>query len=344
MIRKAMDNNMLAIRGRIIDKAMICILSMCFISGCATDQIIPKPTSLLPEQGQARIILERERRWISDMVRMDIKDNNQIVGGVANGGTLTWDRPQGQMVLSVIPGWDGTFKNSATLTVDVRQGQIYHIKLWTEWDPQGSFLRKLSKGVMVLSKVEGPEVTIADKKLTPGEAIKDNIEREREPISGKTSAIDPVKLKGESFSSINSKEMAKIAVWDLSPGNLPSTYAQDLTSILVSEIAKFKKYEVITQENIRTIAGWTEERMKLGCTDTKCLIALGQMDISKLISGRVGKIGSTYSISLHLFDTQKVKADNSISEECRAEDELIPLVRQTVRKLLAEEFAPRKVD
>jgi hypothetical protein len=89
---------------------------------------------------------------------------------------------------------------------------------------------------------------------------------------------------------------------------------------------------------VRTLAGWTAERMQLGCTDTKCLTALGQMDIAKLISGRVGRIGNTYSISLHLFDTQKVRSENSVSNECRSEDELIPLVRQAVNKLLGEKI------
>ena len=135
------------------------------------------------------------------------------------------------------------------------------------------------------------------------------------------------------------ENLPKIAVWDLQPSNIPSSYAELLTSNLVSEIAKLKRYEVISQENIRTVAGWTEEKMKLGCTDTKCLMALGQMDISKLISGRVGKIGNTYSISLYLFDTEKIKSENSISEQCRSEDELIPLVRQTVRKLLEVQAA-----
>lgn len=143
------------------------------------------------------------------------------------------------------------------------------------------------------------------------------------------------------FTSVSSgKDLPKIAVWDLAPGNIPPAYAQDLTSILVSEITKLGKYEVYSQENVRTLAGWTAERMTLGCTDTKCLTALGQMDIAILISGRVGKIGNTYSISLHLFDTQNVRAENSISEECKSEDELIPLVRQVVRKLLGIEVAP----
>jgi hypothetical protein len=130
------------------------------------------------------------------------------------------------------------------------------------------------------------------------------------------------------------KELPKIAVWDLEARNTPATHAKELTSILVSEIAQTKKFEAFSQENVRTLAGFTAERMMLGCTDSKCLTALGQMDIAKLISGSVGKIGNIYSISLNLFDTQNAKAENALSEFCRTEEELIPMVQRTVRKLL----------
>jgi len=142
------------------------------------------------------------------------------------------------------------------------------------------------------------------------------------------------------FPAYAGKELSKIAVWDLAPRNTPASHAQELTSILVSEISKLGKYEVYSQENVRTLAGWTAERMKLGCTDTQCLIALGQMEIAKLISGSVGKIGNTYSISLNLFDTQNARAENAISEFCRSEDELISLVQQAVRKLLGVPIEP----
>jgi len=132
------------------------------------------------------------------------------------------------------------------------------------------------------------------------------------------------------------KDLPKIAVWDLAARNTPATHAQELTAILVSEIAKLKKYEVYSQENVRTLAGWTAERLQLGCTDTKCLTALGQMDIAKLVSGSVGKIGNRYSISLNLFDTQNTKAENAVSEFCQSEDELIELVQTAIRKLLGE--------
>jgi hypothetical protein len=132
------------------------------------------------------------------------------------------------------------------------------------------------------------------------------------------------------------KDLPKYAVWDLEPRNIPAPHARELTSILVSEISKLGRYEVYSQENVRTLAGWTAERMLLGCTDTKCLTALGQIDIAKLISGSVGKIGSKYSISLNLFDTQKVKAENAVSEFCNSENELIELVQRAVRRLLGE--------
>ena len=143
----------------------------------------------------------------------------------------------------------------------------------------------------------------------------------------------------------NAKDLPKIAIWDLAPREIKGTYAQELTSIMVSEMAKMKKYEVYSQENVRTLAGWTEERMKLGCSGAQCLTALGQMDIAKLISGSVGKIGNRYSVSLNLFDTQNARAENAVSEFGRSEDDLIELVQVATRKLLGVEFpkAPRVI-
>jgi formylglycine-generating enzyme required for sulfatase activity len=132
------------------------------------------------------------------------------------------------------------------------------------------------------------------------------------------------------------KELPKVAVWDLDPVNTPPAHAKWLTSFVVSEITKLKKYEVYSQENVRTLAGWNAERMHLGCTDTKCHLALGQMDIAKLVSGSVGKTGKGYTISLNLFDPQNVRAENAISKTCEAEDELIELIQASVLELLGE--------
>ncbi|MCX5916225.1 MAG: hypothetical protein NTX30_05995 [Deltaproteobacteria bacterium] len=147
------------------------------------------------------------------------------------------------------------------------------------------------------------------------------------------------------FPSLSSgKELPKVAVWDLAAMEVKVTYARQLTAILVSELDKLQKYKIYSQENVRTLAGWTEERMKLGCTNTQCLTALGQMDVTKLISGSVGKIGNRYTISLNLFDTQKAEAEKAISEFCRTEDELIELVQLAARKLMGMEEAATKME
>ncbi len=142
----------------------------------------------------------------------------------------------------------------------------------------------------------------------------------------------------------SAKELPKVAVWNLEERNIPAPYAKELTSILVSEITKLKAFEVYSQENVRTLAGWTAERMVLGCTDTKCLTALGQMDIAKLVSGSVGKIGDRYSVSLNLFDTQNAKVENAVSEFGRSENELIDLVQIAVRNLLGVATSAEKED
>ena len=131
------------------------LLCLLIISGCATTQNIQKPTTSLPAQGMARISLERENIAISDLVRMEIKDNDQIVGNVATGGRLIWDRPQGTMKISVNPMWDGTFKYSTPSTINVASGNIYHIRLTAAWDDtNSSFLKKQSKAVFALQHTE----------------------------------------------------------------------------------------------------------------------------------------------------------------------------------------------
>jgi len=187
---------------------------------------------------------------------------------------------------------------------------------------------KSRQGVKSLEKYaqKGDKVT---RSVTAGAVL-----GEQKTILGENKKDSPRQESIPSPTAVVEKDRSKVAVWDLTPGDIKAAYAQDLTSILVSEISRSGKYEVYSQDNVRTLAGWTAERMTLGCTDTKCLTALGQMDIAKLISGRVGKIGNRYSVSLNLFDTQNARAEKSVSEFGRSEEELIDLVQVAARNLL----------
>jgi hypothetical protein len=182
------------------------------------------------------------------------------------------------------------------------------------------------------------EVAFFKKAKTPAESDRRESGQDAGPARATTPQPAPAPEPGPK------KDLPKLAVWDLASRNTPDSHAQELTSILVSEIGKINKYEVYSQENVRTLAGWTEERMKLGCTSSQCLTALGQMDVARLISGSVAKIGNRYSVSLNLFDTQNSKSEKAVSEFCNSEDELIELVQIASRKLLGADLPPARAE
>jgi hypothetical protein len=49
----------------------------------------------------------------------------------------------------------------------------------------------------------------------------------------------------------------------------------------------------------------------------------------------ISKIGDRYSLSLNIFDTQNAKSERTVSEFCQSENELLELITQRCKKLLA---------
>jgi hypothetical protein len=296
------------------------ILVSLMLGGCATVPYNSSPpeTTLLPQE-ESFIQVNANGPWRSSGVIVKTGNQYQIkASGLWRHGPWFWDRwvgPDGVGAFSgftIIQGF-----TMCTLIAKIGDGSPFAVG--------GSLLLKPNQEGLLYFKMN----------RSSGEgAAQGKVDVTIKNISG-DSPVPSALINKNLPSTSSGKELLKIAVWDLTPRNTPVTHAQELTSILVSEIAIIKKYEVYSQENVRTLAGWTEERMKLGCTNTQCLTALGQMDVAKLISGSVGKIGDTYSISLNLFDTQNAKAENAVSEFCASENELIGMVRKAVRNLLA---------
>jgi hypothetical protein len=291
---------------------ILSLFLLCLLLGCAAIpyEIAPDPERVLEPQQKTTFIIKASGDWRSSGVLVEKGSRYQITasGRWRVGGIHTWVGPDGIGTTNVFPIVDGY--TEGTLIAKIGDSPPFAVG--------NSFrLQPPSDGLLYFR--------INDR------TFYDNQGQVEVSVENVTKIVDTLSPPAVS----PGRELPKMAVWDLSAGNIPPAYAQDLTSILVSEITKLGKFEVYSQENVRTLAGWAAERMALGCTDTKCLTALGQMDIAKLISGRIGKVGDTYSISLNLFDTQKVKAERSISEFTRSENELISLLQQCVRKLLA---------
>jgi hypothetical protein len=86
------------------------------------------------------------------------------------------------------------------------------------------------------------------------------------------------------------------------------------------------EYEVLSKEDLETIAERTKMRQMLGCDDTQCLIDFGQAIGTKyMVAGSISKLGDTYSVDLRLIDTEGDNAGvkNRASKKCMCpEDQL----------------------
>ncbi len=70
------------------------------------------------------------------------------------------------------------------------------------------------------------------------------------------------------------RELPKIALLNSTPDDITPAHPQAVTSVVGSEAAKLRKYEVYSQDNVRILAGWGAERMTFGCTDNKRLTVI----------------------------------------------------------------------
>ena len=119
----------------------------------------------------------------------------------------------------------------------------------------------------------------------------------------------------------------KLAVMDLKAKyGVADGLAEALSVEVRNAIHSQGEYEVLSKEDLETIAERTKMRQMLGCDDTQCLIDFGQAIGTKyMIAGSVSKLGSTYSVDLRLIDTEGGNAGvkNRASKKCTCpEDQL----------------------
>lgn len=124
----------------------------------------------------------------------------------------------------------------------------------------------------------------------------------------------------------------RLAVMSLKAQNPEQqAFAETISVEIRNEIHKLEIYEVVSQEDIDTLAQRTATIQKLGCDDNQCLITFGnQLGSRFMVAGSMAKLKEKYHIGLRLLDTGKddpgVKARTSRECSC-SEDELLKVAR-----------------
>lgn len=127
-----------------------------------------------------------------------------------------------------------------------------------------------------------------------------------------------------------------IAVVGLDALGIDPIQVQILEVRLGNELANISGYRLIERNQINTVL--EEQSFQLsGCTDNKCIVEVGMLlNADYVITGAIGHIGSTYTISLRMLNTRTAEVTNTADYDYTGEiDNLLKIgIRNAAQKLL----------
>jgi curli biogenesis system outer membrane secretion channel CsgG len=120
------------------------------------------------------------------------------------------------------------------------------------------------------------------------------------------------------FSQDNSK--MKIAILDFnSTGGISLEESITLTNRLRSMLVKTNALIVLERGKMEEILS-EQGFQQTGCTSTECAIEVGKLlNVQKMVSGSIGKLGKTYTIDLSLIDVKTAQIEKSFVRDYKGE-------------------------
>ncbi|MBI5526856.1 MAG: hypothetical protein HY897_11030 [Deltaproteobacteria bacterium] len=108
-----------------------------------------------------------------------------------------------------------------------------------------------------------------------------------------------------------------------------------LTELVIDEVTKLKKYNVIGQKDLEKMVSWEKEKLK-SCTEGSCLAEIaGAMGATFYIEGSIGLYGSQYIITTKLIDASKVEI---LARETKRVGKSEDLVVETIIRMVKDLF------
>ena len=141
--------------------------------------------------------------------------------------------------------------------------------------------------------------------------------------------------------SLQAKE--SLMVKDLTPQmGINKQMTTALSEIIRNTIARSGKFNVQSLDDMAAVSKIVEEKLKLGCDDTKCLIELaGALGTNLVVAGSLSKFGTLYTFSLRLISShgKDIGVIKRESEKCKCTDEeLISVAERLARKLIGKKI------
>ena len=126
------------------------------------------------------------------------------------------------------------------------------------------------------------------------------------------------------------KEKIHIAVLDFSnTGGLSKFETVTLSTRLSSMLVKTEAFVVLERGKMDEILN-EQGFQQSGCTTTECAVEVGKLlNVQKMVSGSIGKIGKTYTIDISLIDVRTAQIERSFIRDYKGEiDGLLQIMQE----------------
>ncbi|MBI4650113.1 cache domain-containing protein [Candidatus Desantisbacteria bacterium] len=146
------------------------------------------------------------------------------------------------------------------------------------------------------------------------------------------------------------QDKIKLGVYDLTTLGIDNEKAKILTGILRQRIFSTGKYDLLAEEDMKTILKNLGLKQQLNYQDSEdsIIAELAQsLGIDQMITGAIGKMGNICILDLRLVDAKKAKTINIINKQCLYDDqEIINTATQSILELVGTKtsYLPPQVE
>jgi len=130
-------------------------------------------------------------------------------------------------------------------------------------------------------------------------------------------------------------EKTTVAFIGLEASGVSEASASGIADTLLDALINTKRFEVVERERLNALM--EEQGLALsGCTTTECFVQVGQLaGASKVVVGKVSKVGETYTATVRVVDVFLGKVELSESAESNSLDGLLSACREMAARLAA---------
>lgn len=138
------------------------------------------------------------------------------------------------------------------------------------------------------------------------------------------------------FLTAQENKKMKIAVLDFgSTGGISLEESITLTNRLRSMLVKTDALIVLERGKMEEILS-EQGFQQTGCTSTECAVEVGKLlNVQKMVSGSIGKLGQTYTIDLSLIDVKTAEIEQSFVRDYKGEIDGLLRVMESVSNQIA---------